>query len=287
MADRLTYYAKQFLHLVSVYGPALLDGWRQHDLWAQVQTFCLFIGYPRSGHTLVGALLDAHPQMVVSHELDVLCYVFARFSREQIYALILQRAQWFAQRNCQWEGYSYAVPGQWQGCFQEGRLRVLGDKAGEATTLRLQATPWLLKRLRKTVHLAPRFVHVVRNPFDNIATIAKKGERDWQPVTLDGAIEYYFGLCETVAETHRQVCAEDWYELRLEGFIQQPQAHLRSLCAFLGVEVPEDWLAACSGLVFASPRRSRDEAGWNAQSIARVRERMQRYDFLQGYIFDA
>jgi hypothetical protein len=64
----------------------MLDGWRQHDLWAEVQTFFLFIGYPRSGHTLMEALWDAHAQMVVSHELDVLQYVFARFSREQIYA---------------------------------------------------------------------------------------------------------------------------------------------------------------------------------------------------------
>ncbi|MBV6654043.1 MAG: hypothetical protein KI786_09830, partial [Mameliella sp.] len=31
-----------------------------------------FIGYPRSGHSILGALLDAHPQVALSHELDAL-----------------------------------------------------------------------------------------------------------------------------------------------------------------------------------------------------------------------
>jgi phage terminase large subunit-like protein len=41
---------------------------RFHD----VGVFCIFIGYPRSGHSLVGSLLNAHPEVIISHELDVL-----------------------------------------------------------------------------------------------------------------------------------------------------------------------------------------------------------------------
>ncbi len=35
----------------------------------ELDTFLFFIGYPRSGHTLIGSLLDAHPEMVIAHEL--------------------------------------------------------------------------------------------------------------------------------------------------------------------------------------------------------------------------
>ena len=45
---------------------------RHRDDFAAVRTFLLFVGHPRSGHSLVGSLLDAHPDVVVSHELDAL-----------------------------------------------------------------------------------------------------------------------------------------------------------------------------------------------------------------------
>ncbi|KAJ7379389.1 hypothetical protein OS493_016626 [Desmophyllum pertusum] len=37
-----------------------------------VETFVMFIGYPRSRHSLVGAILDAHPEIIIPHEYDVL-----------------------------------------------------------------------------------------------------------------------------------------------------------------------------------------------------------------------
>ena len=32
----------------------------------------MFIGYPRSSHSLVGAILDAHPEIIIPHEYDVI-----------------------------------------------------------------------------------------------------------------------------------------------------------------------------------------------------------------------
>ena len=38
----------------------------------EVETFVMFIGYPRSSHSLVGAILDAHPEIIIPHEFNVL-----------------------------------------------------------------------------------------------------------------------------------------------------------------------------------------------------------------------
>src|SRR5262245_54048072 len=65
---------------------------RYRDDLSSVRTFLLFIGHPRSGHSLVGSLLDAHPSMVVSHELDVLKYVAAGYRRDQLMTLVLEHA---------------------------------------------------------------------------------------------------------------------------------------------------------------------------------------------------
>ncbi len=39
-----------------------------------VETYCMFIGNPKSGHSLVGFLLNAHNNAVISHELNALAY---------------------------------------------------------------------------------------------------------------------------------------------------------------------------------------------------------------------
>jgi len=56
------------------------------DTCDRLEGYCMFIGYSRSGHTLVGSLLDAHPEMVIAHELDALKYIMAGFGRRTIFS---------------------------------------------------------------------------------------------------------------------------------------------------------------------------------------------------------
>ena len=94
----------------------------------------MFIGYPRSGHSLVGAILDAHPEIIIPHQYDViqnwklyklstpvnkklskyhLFYDLHQLSEEQ--AMFRMRSK-FPSGNT--GGYSYHVPGLWQGGYQ-------------------------------------------------------------------------------------------------------------------------------------------------------------------------
>ena len=36
-----------------------------------IKTFVFFIGHARSGHSIVGSLIDGHPRMAISHEFDL------------------------------------------------------------------------------------------------------------------------------------------------------------------------------------------------------------------------
>ena len=97
-----------------------------------VEAFFLVLGYARSGSTLVGSLLDAHSDMVVAHEADILRYVRPGVSRRQLFAVLLERDRQFGSIERRWHGFDYAVPGGFQGRFTT--LRVVGDKhAGRAT----------------------------------------------------------------------------------------------------------------------------------------------------------
>jgi len=255
-------------------------GLRFKDALAGVESYCMFVGYPRSGHSLVGSLLDAHPQMIIAHEADALKYIQAGFSRRQIFSLLLERSRAFAESGGLWSGYSYKVPNQWNGRFQ--KLRIIGDKKGGRSTRRLTSNPELLDCLRKTVGVRIRLVHVVRNPYDNISTICKRSrEHD-----LSASADFYFSLCETIARIKGEVEPEDFLDIKLESVIENPRRCVEELCRGLGVETSGNYVAACSSIVFDSPHKSRHDVEWTHALRDKVKKQIERFPFLYGYQYD-
>ena len=84
--------------LVWAYLASYPGGKKNRELFDDIETYCMFIGYPRSGHSLIGSLLDAHPNAIVAHELDALRFVGAGFGKHQLYELLLDNSRRYAQR---------------------------------------------------------------------------------------------------------------------------------------------------------------------------------------------
>jgi hypothetical protein len=246
-----------------------------------LRAYCMFLGYPRSGHSLIGALLDAHPDVIMAHELDALRHVAAGCGRERLFALLLENSRAAAAGGRTWGEYGYAVLGGWQGRFR--KLRVIGDKKGGGSLRRLRTDPGLLERLREVVGLDVKVVHVIRNPFDNIGTMARHRAERGMP--LRKCIDSYFARCQTFAEARRQIADSDIREIRYESFLEDPRAHLGDLCRFLGVEPAADYLSACAAIVYETPHRSRHRVPWTEGLIDAVRRRLADYAFLAGYTF--
>lgn len=266
--------------MTKLYFNAAYQGFKFREALADIETYCMFVGYPRSGHSLVGSLLDAHPNMIIAHEADALKYLRAGFGKRQIFYLLLERSQAFAAAGGVWSGYSYKVPSQWNGRFE--KLRIIGDKKGGRSTRRLGANPELLERLRKTLKVRVKLVHVVRNPYDNIATICKRS-RDHD---LSASIDFYFSMCETVASVKTRVPPDDFCDIRLEAVIERPRESLTELCRFLGTEPSRDYVDACSAIVFSSPHKTRNDMEWNPALIDKVKAQIDRFAFLHGYQYD-
>ncbi|MGH2595272.1 MAG: sulfotransferase [Actinomycetota bacterium] len=247
-------------------------------MFDSVERFCLFIGYPRSGHSLVGSLLDAHRNVVLAHELDALRYVSAGYRRKQLYWMILQRDAEFTRSGRRWTEFDYSVPGQWQGRYEQ--LRIIGDKKGGVTTLRLGRHPELLERLRLVAGKDVRLIHVARNPFDNIATMSRRTHQ-----TLAEASDQFFALCRTVQGIKERSAPGSVIDIRHEGLIKDPRGCLSSLCTDLGIPISEEYLDACAAVVAPSPHLSRHEAPWTEKLIGSVEGRMAAFNFLDGYSF--
>ena len=245
------------------------------DLFAEVERFCLFVGFPRSGGSLTGALLDAHPDMAIAHELGALRKIDQGFSRTALYAALMKAERKFAANGSVNEGDAFVVPGQWQGRVR--RLRVIGDKHAQSTSNWLSADPGLLQRLAVTVEVPVRVVVVVRHPSDTIARIARRGS---MPVT--DAAERYDRFARAVEGAVAEV-GSGALVVHHEDTVADPGAQLRRLAAFLEVDAPDDWVEACTGLVLPSPRLARDEVDWTPAESQQVAEMIGRFAFLQRY----
>src|SRR4030095_3366542 len=201
--------------------------------FARVENLCLFIGYPRSGHSLIGSLLDAHPNAIIADELDALKYVHADFSKNQIFYLLLRSCRQPAAGARQRTGYSYNIPGQWQGRFKE--VRVIGDKMGHATAVRLGAFPFLLDRLSNGFDAKLKFIHIMRNPYDIISTMTRRSN-----LSLENSCDQFFIAAEGVEQVKQRMPDAAIRDLRHEDFVADPKTALKRLCAFLNLEEDPD-----------------------------------------------
>ncbi len=107
------------------------DFQRLQAAYDDVDTVLLFIGYPRSRHTLVSALLDAHPNIMLANEMNLIGAYRSHpeWSKTKMFDAITSRSYKLAtkgRRSQTTEGnaskYShlgYKVPNQWQGTFDQ------------------------------------------------------------------------------------------------------------------------------------------------------------------------
>lgn len=258
---------------------------RNPSLYQDVETFCVFVGHNKSGTSMLGALLDAHPEIILADEVRALEYIAAGFGREQVFHQLvktsrreLMKGRVTARRLTP---YSYLVPGQWQARFT--KLRVIGDGAAGSTTDRFRDDPEMLTRLRAAMgEVRVKLIQVIRNPFDPISAMMVRGGR-----TFQNSIDDYFTRCQALRALRGRIDSADLHAVRYEDFVEKPKANLADLCRFLGVEAGEEYLQACAGILHPEPDRSRGMVEWTPEWIASVERRIAEFEFLEGYAFDS
>jgi hypothetical protein len=267
---------KNFLRLYSFF---------KKERFSDIEFFCLFIGYPYSGHTIIGSLLDAHPEVVISIEADVLGLIEKGFSRKLIYSAILRNNQKFNTKlKTSWLGYSYKVPGLSQGTSDT--LRIIGDKKGAKTTNHLIGNISLLGQLEQVSGKPIKMIHIVRNPFDNIASMllrAKEKKKNCNEDFFKNRIDYFFSNADMNNSIINKYPA-NVITIYHEEFIADPSETLYKLLSFLGLAPTKDYLKNCASIVRNSPHQTRDLVKWPEGFKELTIELMKRYSFFQRYL---
>jgi hypothetical protein len=214
--------------------------------------------------------------------VNVLKLVADGADRRAVIGTLLEEAEGEAMRPLgrRSSGYSYAVPGQWQGHVR--KLRVVGAKAGEKATIGIGRDPRSVERLQRLVGAPVRLLHVTRNPFDMIARMALITKGDKPERTISGATEFTARLARInariISERERDVLT-----VRHEAFVADPEGELSRIAAFLGLEPNEEWLSACSAVVFPQPHPTRERIEWTPEEREGVEQLIARHAFFEGY----
>ena len=156
-----------------------------------VKKFVFFIGYPRSGHSIIGSLLDAHPNVVIAHEYNVFGKLprliarhsargqtnFAEAVKFQLFNELYQNSYinvfFEGRRSRNNKGYNLTLDDTWQGRYSD-HILVIGDKNGDRSAGLYAESAAEFQRiydkLLRTIQIPVVVIHCVRNPFDIIST---------------------------------------------------------------------------------------------------------------------
>ena len=245
----------------------------------------LFVfGCPRSGTTYLGALLNAHPRVLVSNELRVMDFIRATLdgpAREPHhlinaelkgpYLRSYKRALAQGLREFYWEQLRARIDAT--GAREEfepplaDEPLVAGDKTpGHADPL------WSPGALDLTEEMFPdaRYIHIVRRPRAVVASLLRKG---WN--SLEDACAIWARIVRSGREFGARVGGERYLEVSYEELIAQPEAGAERIFSFLGLGVRPGVLEFIrSGGEVSEPESGREERARGAALDARTDEQI-------------
>ncbi|XP_078342171.1 uncharacterized protein LOC144628003 isoform X2 [Oculina patagonica] len=275
-------------------------------------TLLLFVGYSRSRHSLVSSLLDAHPHMIVADE----SYALRKWVSNPDWKTTKSKYDFFdtmmgnsvrsskhGRRSRDSKGsaanlqiFGYSIPDQWQGAYDE-YIQVIGDKTAwdTAVMLRLKGTDAIYE-MEEKLGVKVKFLHVVRNPFDNIATFVLR-HRDIQARNadpdikinasdiLDTKIQLYNNWAEGTYVAQKTF-PEAFMNVVSMDAVKKPAETLRKICDFLDVTCSEKYIQDCAAIVDPVPSITRHRIVWKDEQINRVNEMMRKFPFYDRFTFE-
>ncbi len=255
-----------------------------------IPKFLTFVCCGQSGHTILAAILDSHPNVIIGEEKKA---IWRRRSKEDLYRVLFEDSQGRAKSTKSYRSKVGSFPNLYQGRYIS-HLDVIGDKCGwDVIGPQLDKenpTDRRIKQFLSRIHPAEhKYIHALRNPFDIISNwnsnkAGRKHSGHKGPDNILKAIDLY----EKYARTIQKVYYDNGYnpyQIRNEDLCLDPEFIIESLCDYLEIPCPEDWLKICVEAINPVHRRV-SEGFWTKESINKVEEIIDTYDFLGGYKYE-
>lgn len=238
-------------------------------------SFVLIVGNARSGSTLMGAVLDGHPRMVIANETAASATFWRGLDGRDILREVWDNAERNAALGRPSEGYTYQIGPP---PSQKHDIVVAGDKIFNPATLLLHGDHALIPSLEQRLAVPVRLIYAIRNPFDTIATMHR---RSGAPIA--DRIRWYFIHCDAAEALRARLPADRFLESHHDDLLARPDDELARVCGFLGVGSDDEHRRAVRGGLFASPRKTRSQVPWTDADVQAVQAGIQRFACLARY----
>lgn len=211
------------------------------------------IGRARSGTTLVKALLDAHPNVIVPVECAFLLNLYLKYGkktrwdaalmksfsedlvREPAYKLMnIDEAKLENKLNACLGVNSYATVCMqvYESCvsfYPKQEIKLWGDKN--------PAYSLYIKQLRE-IYPDAKFVYIVRDYRDHIVSMMRV---DYE-AHIVSSLAYRWKYYDRQVQREREKDPSSFYSFRYEDFVKDTPRYLQEICSFLGIPYDEQML---------------------------------------------
>ncbi len=242
-------------------------------------TWINFVGEGRSGHTIISAILDSHPNVRLAEEQKLITKWWRDdWSREKIITEVKECGHGKERK-------PKALSGS---LTWEEPLLAVGDKCGwDAVNLikKQGATTNVLNEFGEHMDMKVKTIHTLRNPHDNISAwiASPKYQRQWPDLhyrTRMSIKRYarFYGTANDLLEGNSH------FTLYNEELCASPAYILKLLCIYLDLPVVEPWLSTAAASVFEKPHKRVGEFEWDPELRDMVDWRIiDKYDYMSRY----
>ena len=246
--------------------------WQNHY---DFKSFCLIIGNSRSGSTILGSIVDAHPNAVVANETMASQSFWKGMSKGDIISEIVENSAANYRSGRQSEDYQYQI-----GASPESKssVCVYGDKIWNPATLLLHGDYDLISKLESQLAARVVLIASIRNPFDTIATMHRRSH-----APIKDRIRWFFMHCEALAAIEEKTEQSNFLMSYHEHLIDCPNEEISRICRALMLPIDDHHLDNVKRLLYRRPSKSGATLDWTLAEVDEVLERMQRFPFLAVY----
>jgi len=230
-----------------------------------------FIGHGRSGHTIVSAILDSHPNVRISEEHKYIGRWHREgWSREKIIQHLLPTGQGKERK-------LKALPGSgpWTG---EHEMLYMGDKCGwdAVTEVKKREAPLsILDDFGAHMGMNVKVIHTIRDPYDNICAWldSPKYQRMWgtgNTMYMKAIRQYtrFYGTADKLLKRY------DHFDLHNGEMCSDPRRVITELAEYLELPIVEPWLTNAADSVFKRPNKRADRREWPDRWVRNIDERV-------------
>jgi hypothetical protein len=255
-------------------------------MFEDIEKICLFLGCNRSGSSLVRSILNAHPDVLISHETGRdSCYIKMfnnQISKQEVlknfynnainHSATSQRVYYnFQTKEMKTGVYDNTIKGHFQGKVDV--LRVLGDKSG----------PWLCdmgyefdkihERLEDFFEKKVYYIHPIRHPFSNLLSIY-------------GASESYgnfFKWSDGTKKTLEYLPKERVFNVPLEHLVERRGDFVKEIFDFLEVKTDEKLTTDISKVIFKEVNNKKYKEILTEDQIKNFKDMIKKYEWYDIY----